>query len=57
MFSATISKEVSALASELLNDPLQLELAPPNMMLEKINHSVFYVQKKDKKRSFTGFTH
>lgn len=51
MFSATISKEVSALASELLNDPLQLELAPPNMMLEKINHSVFYVQKKDKKEA------
>lgn len=49
MFSATISKEVTSLASELLNDPLQLEMAPPEMMLDKINHSLFFVDKKEKK--------
>lgn len=51
MFSATISKEVSSLASELLVDPVQLELAPPTMMLDKINHSVFFIDKKNKKEA------
>lgn len=48
MFSATISKSVANLASTLLNDPQQLELAPADLMLENINHSMFYANKNHK---------
>lgn len=48
MFSATISKSVANLASTLLNEPQQLELAPADLMLENINHSMFYANKNHK---------
>lgn len=48
MFSATFSAEVMSLAAELLTDPKHLDMAPPEMMIDKINHSLFYVEKKDK---------
>ena len=48
MFSATFSAEVMSLATELLTDPKHLDMAPPEMMIDKINHSLFYVEKKDK---------
>lgn len=48
MFSATFSAEVMSLAAELLTDPKHLDMAPPEMMIDKINHSLFYVERKDK---------
>ena len=48
MFSATVSPEVAKLAGELLVNPKTLIMAPPEMMIDKINHSLFYVEKKQK---------
>ena len=48
MFSATISKEISALAADLLVDPQHLDMAPPEKMIDKISHSVFFIEKKEK---------
>ena len=48
MFSATVSPEVAKLAGELLINPKTLIMAPPEMMIDKINHSLFYVDKKQK---------
>lgn len=48
MFSATISSEISSLANDLLIDPKHLDMAPPEKMIDKINHSVFFIEKKEK---------
>ncbi len=48
MFSATISKEISALADDLLVNPKHLDMAPPEKMIDKISHSVFFVERKEK---------
>ena len=48
MFSATVSPEVAKLAGELLVNPKTLNMAPPEMMIDRINHSLFYVEKKQK---------
>ncbi len=48
MFSATISLEIANLSSELLAMPKTLSMAPPQLMLETIKHSVFFVEKKEK---------
>ena len=51
MFSATISSEISSLANDLLIDPKHLDMAPPEKMIDKINHSVFFIEKKRKNLS------
>lgn len=48
MFSATISPEISSLANDLLVDPKHLDMAPPEKMIDKISHSVFFIEKKEK---------
>lgn len=48
LFSATMPKEILGLANELLNDPVRIEITPPEMMIDKIDQSVYYVAKSKK---------
>jgi ATP-dependent RNA helicase RhlE len=48
LFSATIPKEILSLANELLKNPVRIEVTPPEAMIDKIKHSLYYVTKKDK---------
>lgn len=48
LFSATIPNEILKLANELLNQPVRIEVTPPEAMIDKIKQSVYYVAKKDK---------
>jgi ATP-dependent RNA helicase RhlE len=49
LFSATFSNEIQTLAKQLLNDPAFIEVAPRNTTAEKIEQSVYHVD-RDKKR-------
>ncbi|MGM0521168.1 MAG: DEAD/DEAH box helicase [Pseudomonadota bacterium] len=49
LFSATFSNEIQTLAKQLLNDPAFIEVAPRNTTAEKIEQSVYRVD-RDKKR-------
>ena len=40
--------EILTLANELLLNPVRIEVTPPEAMLDKIEHSLYYVTKKDK---------
>jgi ATP-dependent RNA helicase RhlE len=48
MFSATLPKEILSFANELLINPVRIEITPPEAMLDKIDHSLYFVTKKDK---------
>lgn len=48
LFSATIPREILTLAQELLNNPIRIEVTPPELMIDKIKQSLYYVSKKDK---------
>ncbi|TNF08816.1 MAG: DEAD/DEAH box helicase, partial [Bacillota bacterium] len=48
LFSATIPQEILKLANELLTNPTRIEVTPPEMMIDKIKQSLYYVPKKDK---------
>ena len=48
MFSATVSSKIAKLSGDLLKEPKLLDMAPPELMLEKISHGVFMVEKADK---------
>lgn len=48
LFSATMPNEILSLANELLINPVRLEITPPEAMLDKIEHSLYFVTKKDK---------
>ncbi len=48
MFSATLPKEILSFANELLFNPVRIEITPPEAMLDKIDHSLYFVTKKDK---------
>lgn len=48
-FSATMPKEIAGLASSILNNPVKVEVTPVSTTVEKIEQSVFYVDKPDKK--------
>jgi len=50
LFSATMPGTVQGLADGLLNDPVQVEVAPAATTAEKVEQRVLYVQ-KDKKRA------
>ncbi|NQU57758.1 MAG: DEAD/DEAH box helicase, partial [Rhodospirillales bacterium] len=53
MFSATMPKTIQGLADGLLNDPLQVEVAPAATTVDKVEQRVLFV-KKDNKRSLLG---
>jgi ATP-dependent RNA helicase RhlE len=50
LFSATMPKSVQGLADGLLNDPVQVEVAPAATTAEKVDQHVMFVP-KDKKRA------
>jgi len=47
-FSATMSKEILALADTILNEPVRIETAPVSTPAEKVEQHVFFVDKGDK---------
>ncbi len=53
LFSATMPKSVQGLANGLLNDPVQIEVAPAATTAEKVDQRILFVP-KDKKRALLG---
>jgi len=49
LFSATFSKEIRSLASSLLKDPVEIEVAPRNSTVEKVSQLVYHVDKARKR--------
>ncbi|MFT5072202.1 MAG: ATP-dependent RNA helicase RhlE [Chitinophagales bacterium] len=45
LFSATFSKEIKTLASNLLNQPVSVEATPENTTAERVDHQVYLVDK------------
>jgi len=48
LFSATMPEEIQELAHNILIDPVKVEVTPVSSTVEKIDQSVFFVEKKDK---------
>lgn len=48
-FSATMPKEISHLADEILDNPVKIEVTPVSSTAEKVSQGIFFVQKWDKK--------
>jgi len=48
LFSATMPKEITGLADSILRNPVKVEVTPVSSTAEKINQSVYAVEKKDK---------
>ena len=49
-FSATMPTEIANLANSILDNPITVEVTPVSSTAEKVNQSVFFVEKNDKKR-------
>jgi len=49
LFSATFSKEIRSLASSLLQNPVEIEVAPRNSTVEKVSQLVYHVDKARKR--------
>ena len=50
LFSATFSREIKALANDLLDNPRTIEVAPPNSTVDMIEQRVHPVNREDKSR-------
>ncbi|RUO35749.1 DEAD/DEAH box helicase [Aliidiomarina sanyensis] len=50
MFSATFSNDIRTLAKSLVNSPVEVSVAPPNATAERIEQTMYAVQKSDKPR-------
>ena len=48
LFSATMPKEISQLASSLLHQPVRVEVTPVSTTVETIDQSVYFIPKKQK---------
>jgi ATP-dependent RNA helicase RhlE len=48
-FSATMPPEIQRLSATILTNPLKVEVTPPATTAEKINQSIYYLDKADKK--------
>ncbi|MBI1278848.1 MAG: DEAD/DEAH box helicase [Anaerolineaceae bacterium] len=48
LFSATMPEEIQDLAHNILIDPVKVEVTPVASTVEKIQQSIFFVEKKDK---------
>src|SRR5690606_19793584 len=53
LFSATIPAEIQKLSSHILNDPSKVEVTPESTTAEKIQQSVYFVSKNDKRHLLT----
>jgi ATP-dependent RNA helicase RhlE len=49
LFSATMPEAIQDLADRILIDPVYVEVTPQATTVERINQSVFFVEKKDKR--------
>ncbi|MAS32900.1 MAG: DEAD/DEAH box helicase [Anaerolineaceae bacterium] len=49
LFSATMPQDIQDLANHILIDPVRVEVTPQATTVEKIDQSVFFVAKKDKR--------
>ncbi|MBR9908397.1 MAG: DEAD/DEAH box helicase [Gammaproteobacteria bacterium] len=50
MFSATFSNDIRALAKGLVNDPVEISVAPPNATAERIDQIMYAADKSQKPR-------
>ncbi|MEZ4404992.1 MAG: DEAD/DEAH box helicase [Polyangiales bacterium] len=48
-FSATMPPEIVALSSQILRDPVRVEVAPAATTAEKVEQTIFFVEKGDKR--------
>nr|WP_294997272.1 DEAD/DEAH box helicase [uncultured Sediminibacterium sp.] len=48
-FSATMPPEIAGLAGSILNNPVKVEVTPVSSTAEKIEQSVYFVEKQDKR--------
>lgn len=48
LFSATMPKEIEALAANFLRDPLHVSVAPVSSTAERVSQSAYFVKQKDK---------
>ncbi|MBE0649647.1 MAG: DEAD/DEAH box helicase [Bacteroidales bacterium] len=48
LFSATMSKEVTAITRKFMNDPIELSVAPKNTGAENVEHLYYMVHSKDR---------
>jgi len=48
LFSATMPKEIRKLADNILNSPVEVNVTPVSSTAEKINQTVFFLEKKQK---------
>jgi ATP-dependent RNA helicase RhlE len=44
-FSATMPREISHLADEILNNPVKIEVTPVSSTAEKVSQAIFFVTK------------
>ena len=49
LFSATMPDEIRALAAKLLHDPVKVEVTPPSSTVDRIDTSLYYVDKANKR--------
>jgi ATP-dependent RNA helicase RhlE len=49
LFSATMPQDIQELADQILVDPVKVEVVPQGTTVEKIDQSVFFVKKSDKR--------
>ncbi len=49
-FSATMPKEISKLAQDILTDPVQVAVAPISSTAEKVQQTVYFVEKRKKRK-------
>lgn len=49
LFSATMPQDIQDLADRILINPMRVEVTPQSTTVEKIEQSVFFVEKKDKR--------
>jgi ATP-dependent RNA helicase RhlE len=52
-FSATMPSDIGKLASELLNDPLRVSVAPPSTTVERVSQQVIFVEANRKRGLLT----
>lgn len=48
LFSATMPKEIAALAASILHEPKRVEVTPPSSTVERINQKIIFCKKADK---------
>jgi ATP-dependent RNA helicase RhlE len=53
LFSATMLPEVRNIAAQWLNDPVDVQVAPPSSTVDKIQQSVFFIDQRNKLRLLT----